>query len=56
MLFLGPLQIVSNSNKCVYVIVGITSFGRSCGLKSSPGFYTKVSAYLDWIENKVWGS
>ncbi|CAG9797094.1 unnamed protein product [Chironomus riparius] len=52
----GPLQIVSNSNKCVYIIVGITSFGRSCGLKNSPGVYTKVSAYLDWIENKVWRS
>ncbi|XP_070494883.1 trypsin-1-like [Chironomus tepperi] len=52
----GPLQIVSNKAKCIYSLVGITSFGRSCGLKNSPGIYTKVAAYIDWIEDKVWKS
>jgi secreted trypsin-like serine protease len=50
----GPLQIVLPDNKCVYSIVGITSFGTGCGLKGAPSIYTRVSSYLDWIEEKVW--
>lgn len=51
----GPLQVVTKDNKCVYEILGITSFSTpSCGSKNSPSVYTKVSAYLDWIEAKVW--
>ena len=33
--------------------VGITSFGTSrCGV-GDPGVYTKVTAYLPWIEKKL---
>ncbi|GLH11247.1 Phenoloxidase-activating factor 3, partial [Gryllus bimaculatus] len=39
---------------CNYQIVGITSFGfRQCG--SQPAVYTKVQAFLPWIEETVWG-
>ncbi|XP_023312565.1 serine protease snake-like [Anoplophora glabripennis] len=48
----GPLQV---SEGGAYFIVGITSFGKPCGLsKNSPGIYTKVSSYLQWIEDQVW--
>lgn len=39
----------------IYQIIGITSFGDfGCGSKNSFGVYTRVSSYLDWIENIVW--
>uniref|UniRef100_A0A6P7FH46 Serine protease snake-like n=1 Tax=Diabrotica virgifera virgifera TaxID=50390 RepID=A0A6P7FH46_DIAVI len=53
----GPLQ-VKNSKKYSYGtgyrIVGITSFGKACGITRSPSVYTRVSYYLDWIERIVW--
>ncbi|XP_065074220.1 serine protease snake-like [Ochlerotatus camptorhynchus] len=49
----GPLQITTEDHNCVYYLVGVTSFGISCG-GFIPGVYTKVSAYLDWIESVVW--
>ncbi|CAG9797869.1 unnamed protein product [Chironomus riparius] len=53
----GPLQIVSSKNKCVYILIGITSYGNTyCGEDDTPGIYTRVSNYVDWIEQKVWGS
>lgn len=49
----GPLQVFHHEYFCMYSIVGITSFGLSCGTKV-PGVYTRVYPYLDWIENIVW--
>lgn len=37
-----------------YNIIVITSFGAFCGGRKSPSVYTRVSAYIDWIESKVW--
>ncbi|KAJ3656682.1 hypothetical protein Zmor_015736 [Zophobas morio] len=34
--------------------IRITSFGKGCGGNSSVGVYTRVSAYVKWIENIVW--
>lgn len=51
----GPIQVSTATNICLYHIVGITSFGSPfCGQRNSPGVYTRVSSYLDWIESKVW--
>lgn len=42
------------ANLRVYNIIGITSFGRVCGISGAPGIYTRVYNYLAWIENIVW--
>ncbi|KAI8426709.1 hypothetical protein MSG28_014415 [Choristoneura fumiferana] len=38
----GPLTIQNAKVTCTYIIVGITSFGKSCGSPKDPGIYTKV--------------
>ncbi|XP_073963856.1 trypsin-1-like [Choristoneura fumiferana] len=50
----GPLTIQNAKVTCTYIIVGITSFGKSCGSPKDPGIYTKVSYYVPWIESIVW--
>ncbi|XP_028145420.2 serine proteinase stubble-like [Diabrotica virgifera virgifera] len=48
----GPLQVQQDGR---LYIVGITSFGIGCGKPGIPGVYTRVSNYLPWIEQTVWG-
>ncbi|XP_017786635.1 PREDICTED: serine protease snake-like [Nicrophorus vespilloides] len=48
----GPLQ--SRTNLRNYYIHGVTSFGKACLLTNSPGVYTRVANYIDWIESIVW--
>ncbi|KAF0750907.1 serine protease snake-like [Aphis craccivora] len=50
----GPLQIVHPEFECMYIQVGITSFGKLCGEPNAPGVYTKVSNYVSWIDSIVW--
>lgn len=52
----GPLQIKHPDKAlyCMYSVIGVTSFGIACGTINSPGVYTRVSAYLPWIEETVW--
>ncbi|XP_059471518.1 venom protease-like [Neocloeon triangulifer] len=50
----GPLTVRSAQNTCVSYVVGVTSFGRVCGGKNSPGIYTRVSQFLPWIEQNLW--
>jgi secreted trypsin-like serine protease len=34
-----------------YVVVGIVSYGDGCAKRFKPGLYTKISAYMDWIDD-----
>ncbi|KRT80826.1 Trypsin, partial [Oryctes borbonicus] len=52
----GPLQVRLSGRFSTYKIVGITSFGKGCGLEKVPGVYTRVSYYVPWIESIVWTS
>ncbi|XP_049656085.1 transmembrane protease serine 4 [Accipiter gentilis] len=47
----GPLLYSSRH----WQVVGIVSWGQGCGTPSSPGVYTSVRAYLNWIYT-VWRS
>ncbi|KAJ3641627.1 hypothetical protein Zmor_028123 [Zophobas morio] len=46
----GPLQIRDDA----LYLVGITSFGKACGVVNSPAVYTRVSYYVPWVEGIVW--
>jgi len=54
----GPLQVYKAGDKnvtCMYEIIGVTSFGKACGLGVNiPAVYTRVSHYTKWIEDIVW--
>lgn len=42
------------NNVPYWVAIGIVSFGPSdCGKAGVPGVYTRVSSYLEWIENNL---
>ena len=48
----GPLVCSNGKNSYgvqQYALFGVTSWGKGCG-KETPGVYTKVSMYLDWIK------
>lgn len=52
----GPLQIKhpDYSDDNVYGIVGVTSFGRGCGMSDHPGVYVRIYPYIQWIESIIW--
>ncbi|CAH0718146.1 unnamed protein product, partial [Brenthis ino] len=52
----GPLQvkIPLDTDDHMYWVLGITSFGIGCGRINQPGVYSRVSSFIDWIEEHVW--
>ncbi|XP_018578841.1 serine protease snake-like [Anoplophora glabripennis] len=50
----GPLLITKAGNQCKFYVIGVTSFGKSCGQVNTTAVYTKVSSYVDWIEKTIW--
>ncbi|XP_064093601.1 clotting factor G beta subunit-like [Macrobrachium nipponense] len=45
----GPL--ITQSDDGRWVQLGVVSFGYRCAEPNVPGFYTKLSNYVNWIEN-----
>lgn len=46
----GPLFLFQNSSP---FIIGVVSWGISCGLPQDPGVYAKISSSLSWILSKI---
>lgn len=48
----GPIvcEKVSEGGIKQFVLAGVVSYGSGCGGKDTPGIYTRISSYLDWIE------
>uniref|UniRef100_A0A1A9W879 CLIP domain-containing serine protease n=1 Tax=Glossina brevipalpis TaxID=37001 RepID=A0A1A9W879_9MUSC len=46
----GPLMRKLNNR---WYLEGVVSFGHYCGLQGWPGVYTRVSDYIDWIQQTV---
>lgn len=49
----GPLQLPNAEKSTILRVVGVTSYGSTCGNKA-PGIYSRVSMFLDWITETVW--
>lgn len=52
----GPLYRVSEFTSQIVSVAGITSFGIGCGSPTSPGVYTNVGAYTNWIQQRSGGA
>ncbi|XP_053964295.1 trypsin-1-like [Anastrepha ludens] len=48
----GPLHVRHNDTK-TYQLAGVVSWGEGCARPNAPGVYTRVSQYLDWIEERT---
>jgi secreted trypsin-like serine protease len=49
----GPLQIkLLGQSELIPFLVEVTSLGIGCAI-GSPGVYTRISSYIDWIETAV---
>lgn len=47
----GPLFCTDDKGR--FTVVGIVSRGYSCAKPGTPGLYTKVSEYVEWIEGMI---
>ncbi|KAJ2949427.1 hypothetical protein O0L34_g15343 [Tuta absoluta] len=54
----GPLQVKIpldwEVGGAMHYAIGVVSFGFGCLQENTPGIYTRVSTFVDWIESHVW--
>ncbi|KAJ8921894.1 hypothetical protein NQ315_008527 [Exocentrus adspersus] len=53
----GPLLIPhkdEGGSRCIHDVIGVASFGKSINVLNIPDVYTRVSAFIPWIESVVW--
>uniref|UniRef100_M4AHP4 Peptidase S1 domain-containing protein n=1 Tax=Xiphophorus maculatus TaxID=8083 RepID=M4AHP4_XIPMA len=48
----GPL-VVNSGN--VWWLIGVTSWGYGCGLRTKPGLYGNISFFMEWIQKQMQG-
>jgi len=48
----GPL-VCQENDTTPFVLQGITSFGIGCADAGFPGVYTRVSKFVNWIEDQI---
>ena len=51
-ILLGPLMSRMDGKES-YQLDGIVSFGLECATPGSPGFYTRVTSFMEWIGNNI---
>ncbi|KAG8234520.1 hypothetical protein J437_LFUL011096 [Ladona fulva] len=49
----GGALLSPNRELCVFVVLGVTSFGKVCAFANSPAVYARVSEYIPWIESVI---
>merc|ERR1719317_1128915 len=49
----GPLVCKEHPESESYMLAGVISWGLGCGKAYTPGVFTSVVHYLDWIEEKM---
>ena len=47
----GPLAVLGLDT--YYSQIGVVSWGWNCGLPQYPGVYTRVTSFLDWIQDRI---
>ena len=48
----GPMML-KNDKDGRKIVVGVVSVGLGCGRPKSVGIYTRISRYIDWIQNHI---
>ncbi len=44
---------IYDTNTDTWHIAGITSYGYGCAREEYPGVYTRVSMFIDWIDDHI---
>lgn len=42
-----------NNKICVFIYLGIISWGRGCGRQNFPGIFTKLTNYIEWLKDHL---
>lgn len=46
-------MLLRDSETSKYTVVGVVSAGIGCALRDLPGIYTRVNAYVPWINKYI---